>query len=348
MKSDNTSKHCEHGRRRYYCVDCGGKGICIHKRRKGRCKDCKGSDRCVHDRDRYDCKLCGSKAFCHHGRRKYVCVGCGGKGICIHKRRKSICKDCKGSERCVHDRVRSTCKQCQGAGICPHGKLKRRCVDCDGSAICSHRFVATSCSICSPYKCEGCNLAVVNVRNRDGKRLCSTCNPYSRRRSLYDKNRPENKVNDYLAKHFDQVYPVGTYAPFRTCEDQKKPDTIVIETDLMAIVETDENAHENYLEICEWAKALNHGQSGLQTDGIARVAFIRFNPDTWKVAGSTVRFKFTERLEVLRDLIRELSSTQEDDFTIHHCFYPRDDDEKVVKTEKETLEYWIHRCSLLT
>ena len=37
------SKNCEHGRRRYFCKDCGGKGICEHGRRRSRCKDCGGS-----------------------------------------------------------------------------------------------------------------------------------------------------------------------------------------------------------------------------------------------------------------------------------------------------------------
>ena len=29
---------CEHGREPYYCVDCGGPGVCEHGRRHGRCK----------------------------------------------------------------------------------------------------------------------------------------------------------------------------------------------------------------------------------------------------------------------------------------------------------------------
>ena len=33
---------CPHGRQRYQCKDCGGKGICEHGRQRGQCKDCGG------------------------------------------------------------------------------------------------------------------------------------------------------------------------------------------------------------------------------------------------------------------------------------------------------------------
>ena len=36
-------KRCPHGLiSPYYCVRCGGNGICKHKRQKQKCKDCKG------------------------------------------------------------------------------------------------------------------------------------------------------------------------------------------------------------------------------------------------------------------------------------------------------------------
>ena len=31
---------CPHGRRRYQCKECGGKGICEHGRRRDTCKEC--------------------------------------------------------------------------------------------------------------------------------------------------------------------------------------------------------------------------------------------------------------------------------------------------------------------
>ena len=49
---------CEHGRARYGCVDCRGRGICEHSRLKYQCKDCGGGGICVHSRQRAKCKDC--------------------------------------------------------------------------------------------------------------------------------------------------------------------------------------------------------------------------------------------------------------------------------------------------
>ena len=32
--------HCEHGRQRYRCKDCGGSGLCEHDRVRSQCKTC--------------------------------------------------------------------------------------------------------------------------------------------------------------------------------------------------------------------------------------------------------------------------------------------------------------------
>ena len=85
---------CPHGRQRYYCKDCGGKGICEHGRRRNTCKDCGGSDICEHGRQRSRCKDCGGSGFCEHGRERSKCKDCGGKGICEHGRRRNQCKEC--------------------------------------------------------------------------------------------------------------------------------------------------------------------------------------------------------------------------------------------------------------
>ena len=36
-------QHCEHGRRRTTCKDCGGGSVCEHRRVRSACKDCKDS-----------------------------------------------------------------------------------------------------------------------------------------------------------------------------------------------------------------------------------------------------------------------------------------------------------------
>ena len=55
-ETDKTSNICEHGRRRYTCKKCGGKGICSHGRQRYQCKDCGGGGICTHKRIRSQCK----------------------------------------------------------------------------------------------------------------------------------------------------------------------------------------------------------------------------------------------------------------------------------------------------
>ena len=36
-----TEYRCSHGKHKYYCKECGGKGICEHGRNKFHCKECR-------------------------------------------------------------------------------------------------------------------------------------------------------------------------------------------------------------------------------------------------------------------------------------------------------------------
>ncbi|KAJ3160946.1 hypothetical protein HDU86_008309 [Geranomyces michiganensis] len=150
------------------------------------------------------------------------------------------------------------------------------------------------------------------------------------------------KVNEFLCGRFPQTYPVGTYAPFRSCGDNRKPDTVVSVGDLMATIETDEDGHGDYELSCEWAKALQHRQSALMTDGVKRVAFVRFNPSPWKVTGVTVRCALQSRMEVLGDLIQTLADTQTELSTLHKVFYPcTSKEDKCVAVTPEEIHGWF-------
>lgn len=105
-------KKCEHGKCKYYCKECGGKGLCKHGKYKKNCKKCGGSGICEHKKHKRFCKECGGKGFCEHGKHKQFCKDCGGKGICKHERQKYLCKECGGK------------------GICKHGERKYRCKNC--------------------------------------------------------------------------------------------------------------------------------------------------------------------------------------------------------------------------
>ena len=61
--------------------------------------------RCSHRKQKYYCKECGGKGICEHGRSKYTCKECGGGGICEHGIQKTICKECGGSHICPHKKT---------------------------------------------------------------------------------------------------------------------------------------------------------------------------------------------------------------------------------------------------
>jgi len=86
--------HCEHGRQRYRCKECGGASICEHGRPRHRCKECGGASICEHGRLRHRCKECGGVSICEHGRRRHACKECGGASICEHGKRRGRCKHC--------------------------------------------------------------------------------------------------------------------------------------------------------------------------------------------------------------------------------------------------------------
>ena len=130
-----TRRPCPHGRQRYHCKECGGKGVCEHGRQRPICKECGGRQICVHGRQRYYCKDCGGTGVCPHGRQRKQCKDCGGSQICVHGRRRGVCKDCGGGAFCVHGRQRRYCKDCGGAGVCVHGRRRDRCKE----ALCIER-----------------------------------------------------------------------------------------------------------------------------------------------------------------------------------------------------------------
>ena len=65
---------CEHGRQRYYCKECGGKGICEHGRKRSECKECGGKGICEHGRERRRCKECKGIPSIPGSKRKRVAV----------------------------------------------------------------------------------------------------------------------------------------------------------------------------------------------------------------------------------------------------------------------------------
>jgi hypothetical protein len=95
-------------------------------------------------------------------------------------------------------------------------------------------------------------------------------NPKTKRRGVYDETRDEMIVICRLVDLLDDTFtivPIGSYAPFSACGNNKKPD-VIIKHDFSAtgiILEIDENCHRSYDSSCEYAKALNSAQLLLST-----------------------------------------------------------------------------------
>ena len=86
---------CHHGKIKYFCKECGGKGICEHGFYRRHCKDCKGLHICKHYIRRAYCEECGGSQLCLHGKHKAFCKYCPGSQICKHGRQKYSCRKCK-------------------------------------------------------------------------------------------------------------------------------------------------------------------------------------------------------------------------------------------------------------
>ncbi|KAG5181462.1 hypothetical protein JKP88DRAFT_165653 [Tribonema minus] len=134
------NRMCLHGRKRYYCKECGGASICAHMRRRTTCQECKrsrgGAGTYEHGHRRRHCEECRGRIPCKHGRRRYRCTQCNGASICDHGRRRARCKECGGPDICAHGRQRSICWECKPALAtkCEHGN-KLKCQRCGGKPI---------------------------------------------------------------------------------------------------------------------------------------------------------------------------------------------------------------------
>ena len=292
-----------------------------------------GNKKCEHNRERSKCKDCGGGSICEHNRLRSTCKDCGGSQICEHNRLRSTCKDCGGGSICEHNRRRSTCKDCGGSSICEHNRLRSTCKDCGGSSICEHGKNKNGCVECSIYKCEKCSL-FKGYKTESGQLLCTYCNPNSQ---LSKRIRPELKVYQALGEYFFGTAHIGTYAPFRECEDNNHPDIVVLNKDTIAHVEVDENdCHSHKTESCEWSKLLKHIQSEMTLK--PHVLFIRFNPEAFKIDGITHRKTFEYRMNLLINSILEFQNNPTD-IRVEFLFYPEKERHII---EKPTILKWIN------
>jgi len=268
---------CEHGIRKYYCIECGGNGICEHGKRKSQCIDCKGGSVCEHLRQKSICRDCNGSQFCIHEKLKRRCHECNGSSFCLHEKRKDNCIICCPSTFCIHKKRKNRCLICGGSQICIHEKLKEKCFECGGSIYCIHKKRKTRCKkcdgreLCKTYLCE-----YIVTNKYDG--YCSRCFLYTF---------PEKPISrNYRTKEFSVVTFIKTYFTNFTWRENKKiedgcslyrPDLFLDMGSQIIIIEIDENQHRNEEYSCENKRIMTLSQDV----GHRPIVFIRFNPDSY-------------------------------------------------------------------
>lgn len=305
---------CPHGKYKYYCKACGGKGICEHdrqkqncilckganicehNRQKNTCKDCHGSSVCEHSKIRSQCKDCHGVGICQHNIQKTQCRQCGGGSICEHGTIRSKCVECNGGCICEHGKCRSVCKQCNGASICKHGKYKAQCRECDGSAYCVHNKQRTLC-----VECKGGSICEHGVRRAyckpcGGSALCKThlCETKASRKKyqgycyrcfiytfpdspmVRNHKTKEHAVVAYLREQFPD-YTMQFDKSIQGGCSTKKPDVFVDFGEYVMIIEVDENQHKGSSYNCETLRLMTLFQDA----GSRPLVMIRFNPDQY-------------------------------------------------------------------
>ena len=264
-----------------------------------------------------------------------------------------------GSQLCKHLRRKYDCRPCADR-TCRHQILLFDCHDCRGSVWCEHRIRRLNCYSCSPRKCDSCQLWVVKEKDEDGRRRCSYCSPYGRYNRQHQGKQvhsSEALVGQLMMRYLSQdwtLYPVGTFAPFRACGDNQKPDYVLSHSSgLWCDVEVDEEAHTRsftpgfYSNSCEMKKVLAHSQSLLSSEGCESAACIRINPDTWTVAGRVIERSLEERVRILVAHLHQLVSEKSARNRLFFLFYPAADGltaEVREMPQSELLEWY----SLLT
>jgi len=140
-------------------------------------------------------------------------------------------------------------------------------------------------------KCVSCGLFIVTR----APYLCSYCNPNT---SKYQKTR-EMTVKKLLESATD----LGTHIHDKPVGGEcgkYRPDFLYDAVTHRVVVEVDEDQHRGYDPECERVRMINIlGALGM------RCVFIRYNPDTFKVDGKTVRVYEKKRHELLLKTIRE-------------------------------------------
>lgn len=236
--------------------------------------------RCEHGKEKYYCKECDGKGLCEHEKRKHFCKNCNGKQICKHGKQRHFCLECNGKQKCEHEKQRHFCPKCNGKQICEHEKQRHFCLECKGKQICKHEKQISICRICGPiqypdYWCKNCKY--VNITNSNYKPYCFECYCV-----LHPDEIPPRQYK--LKEHYLRESLKKEYKNIKFIFDKKidggcslrRPDILIDFYTHIIIIECDENRHFDYS--CENKRMMQI----FQDLGNRPVIFLRFNPDGYK------------------------------------------------------------------
>ena len=111
-----------------------------------------------------------------------------------------------------------------------------------------------------------------------------------------------------------------------------RPDFVFSLPDKIIVVEVDENQHQSYGEECESTRMVNLSM----VYGGLPVVFIRYNPDTFRIAGKIQRVDGRIRLKKLKKTVEEyIAKPLNDLLTVEYLFYSDDRE----RTQREYTEF---------
>jgi len=105
-----------------------------------------------------------------------------------------------------------------------------------------------------------------------------------------------------------------------SCKTRRRPDLLLSSGRLHIVIECDEKQHKYYSPECEWGRMdeiIDEFKTG-------KLVFIRWNPDNYGQPEGEKRKVRKERLEMLLELSREITSNPPPDpILVYYMFYDR-------------------------
>ena len=205
---------------------------------------------------------------------------------------------------------------------------KRRCIEASCKDLALYGSLAHE--HCEKHKVEGeinlverpcASCGLLGVLDKESH--CETCNPEAFKRVRLAK---QNMVRDFLIAHGIIFNSIDRMIDGGAC-GRERPDFFIDCGTHILIIECDEHQHSGRACECEQTRMVNISQS----NGMKRI-FLRFNPDTYKVARKGLKQDATsKRLENLLIWTKHWMKTEPQDFlSVMYMYF----DEYVYGEEK--------------